>query len=59
MSTHIRDEDRIVPLDDETRETALEVVQELNEDGLRVVAVAYREFPTAHRRVSPWPMRAN
>ncbi len=44
VSTHIRDEDRIVPLDPETRETALEVVQELNEDGLRVVAVAYREF---------------
>ncbi len=45
VSTHIRDEDRIVPLDDETRETALEVVQELNEDGLRVIAIAYREFP--------------
>jgi Mg2+-importing ATPase len=45
VSTSIRDEDRIVPLDPETRETALEVVQELNEDGLRVVAVAYREFP--------------
>ncbi len=45
VSTQIRDEDRIVPLDAETRETALEVVQELNEDGLRVVAVAYREFP--------------
>jgi P-type Mg2+ transporter len=44
VSTHIRDEDRIVPLDPETRDTALEVVQELNEDGLRVVAVAYREF---------------
>jgi Mg2+-importing ATPase len=46
VSTHIRDEDRIIPLDDETRETALEVVQELNEDGLRVIAIAYREFPT-------------
>ncbi|MGH7655377.1 MAG: magnesium-translocating P-type ATPase [Gemmatimonadaceae bacterium] len=45
VSTQLRDEDRIVPLDPETRETALEVVQELNEDGLRVVAVAYREFP--------------
>ncbi len=45
VSTQIRDEDRIVPLDPETRETALEVVEELNEDGLRVVAVAYREFP--------------
>ncbi|HXD24137.1 MAG TPA: magnesium-translocating P-type ATPase [Gemmatimonadaceae bacterium] len=44
VSTQIRDEDRIVPLDPETRETALEVVEELNEDGLRVVAVAYREF---------------
>jgi Mg2+-importing ATPase len=45
VSTYIRDEDRIIPLDDETRETALEVVQELNEDGLRVIAIAYREFP--------------
>jgi Mg2+-importing ATPase len=44
VSTSVRDEDRVIPLDAETRETALEVVQELNEDGLRVVAVAYREF---------------
>ena len=46
VSTQLRDEDRICPLDAETRETALEVVQELNEDGLRVIAIAYREFPT-------------
>jgi Mg2+-importing ATPase len=44
VSSWLRDEDRIVPLDDETRATALEVVHELNEDGMRVVAVAYREF---------------
>jgi Mg2+-importing ATPase len=44
VSTSLRDEDRIVPLDAETRATALDVVQELNEDGMRVVAVAYREY---------------
>lgn len=42
----VRDEDRIEPLDAARIETAKEVARELNEDGLRVVAVAYREFPT-------------
>ncbi|HEU4988856.1 MAG TPA: magnesium-translocating P-type ATPase [Gemmatimonadaceae bacterium] len=51
----VRDEDpdpdappRVVPLDDERRADAMELVSELNEDGFRVVAVAYREFPTTH-----------
>ncbi len=44
--TLVRDEDRIVPLDGTRIETAKEVARELNEDGLRVVAVAYRDFPT-------------
>ncbi|MDE3151231.1 MAG: magnesium-translocating P-type ATPase [Gemmatimonadota bacterium] len=50
-----RDEDpdpdappRVVPLDEERRADAAELVGELNEDGFRVVAVAYREFPTTH-----------
>lgn len=44
--TQVRDEDRIEPLDADAIEAAKEVARELNEDGLRVVAVAYREFPT-------------
>ena len=46
VCTHVRDEDRVVPLDKDCASTAQDVVRELNEDGLRVVAVAYREFPT-------------
>jgi len=44
--TKVRDEDRVEALDANCIETAKEVARELNEDGLRVVAVAYREFPT-------------
>ena len=39
---------RVVPLDEETRNDARELVAEMNEDGFRVVAVAYRSFPTTH-----------
>jgi P-type Mg2+ transporter len=53
--THVLDEDSevngraaIVELKDERRQDAKELVAELNEDGFRVVAVAYREFPTTH-----------
>ena len=45
VCTHARDEDRVVPLDQEAIETAQDVARELNEEGLRVVAVAYREYP--------------
>jgi Mg2+-importing ATPase len=51
---YVRDEplpgetERIVELRDERREDAKELVAEMNEDGFRVVAVAYREFPTTH-----------
>jgi len=44
VCTHARDEDRVVPLDPEAIKTAQDVARELNEDGLRVVAVAYREY---------------
>src|SRR5450756_372663 len=44
VCTHARDEDRVVPLDQEAIETAQDVARELNGDGLRVVAVAYREY---------------
>ena len=38
----------VAPLEDERRQDAKELVAELNEDGFRVVAVAYRAFPTSH-----------
>jgi Mg2+-importing ATPase len=38
------DEERVSDLDGERREDAKELVAELNEDGFRVVAVAYRDF---------------
>ncbi|MEO7085499.1 MAG: magnesium-translocating P-type ATPase [Gemmatimonadaceae bacterium] len=51
----VRDEDpeldrraNVVELEDERRQDAKDLVTELNEDGFRVVAVAYREFPTTH-----------
>jgi len=51
---YVRDEplpgetERIVELRDERREDAKELVAEMNEDGFRVVAVAYRDFPITH-----------
>jgi len=41
-------EARVVELEAERRDDARELVAELNEDGFRVVAVAYREYPTNH-----------
>ncbi len=52
--THVRDERahdgeaQVVDLEAERREDARELVAEMNEDGFRVVAVAYRLFPTTH-----------
>ena len=39
---------QVVELEDERRIDAKELVAELNQDGFRVVAVAYRDFPTTH-----------
>jgi P-type Mg2+ transporter len=39
---------QVVELEDERRFDAKELVAELNHDGFRVVAVAYRAFPTTH-----------
>jgi Mg2+-importing ATPase len=44
-----RDEGRVLPISDEARRNAVELLAEMNEDGLRAVAVAYREFPAADR----------
>jgi Mg2+-importing ATPase len=48
VCTHVRDEEHVVPLDDERRKDAADLVAELNADGFRVVAVAYREFDPNH-----------
>jgi P-type Mg2+ transporter len=55
VCTRVRDEPAepdapapVVDLTDERRADAAELVAELNEDGFRVVAVAYREFPVSH-----------
>ena len=48
VCTKVHDEERIVEFDGERREDAIELVSDLNEDGFRVVAVAYREFDVAH-----------
>ncbi|MDR1990175.1 MAG: magnesium-translocating P-type ATPase [Acidobacteriaceae bacterium] len=38
----------VVDLDEQRRAEAYELVTRMNEDGFRVVAVAYREFPITH-----------
>ncbi|MFI5279577.1 MAG: magnesium-translocating P-type ATPase [Gemmatimonadales bacterium] len=47
-----RDEGRVLPISDEARRNAVELLAEMNEDGLRAVAVAYREFPASERAYS-------
>src|SRR6185312_13570727 len=49
VCTHVRDEDVVTPLTADASESAVDLARELNEDGLRVVAVAYREFPVYDR----------
>jgi P-type Mg2+ transporter len=44
----VRDEELVTELTDERRDDAKELVAELNEDGFRVVAVAYRDFDEGH-----------
>ncbi|MFI5207238.1 MAG: magnesium-translocating P-type ATPase [Gemmatimonadales bacterium] len=44
-----RDEGRVTPISEEARQNAMELMAEMNEDGLRAVAVAYREFPATDR----------
>ncbi len=41
-------EGSVEPLDNELRETYRRVARELNDDGLRVIAVAYKEVPGGH-----------
>ncbi len=45
----VQDEDRVLELTDRARAEVLDLMREQNEDGLRVVAVAYREFEPGPR----------
>ncbi len=47
--TTVRDGDALVPMTEGARHVALDLARAQNDDGLRVVAVAYREFPDARR----------
>ncbi len=50
ISSQARIDGTIIPLDDKLRKEILEITGRLNDDGLRVVAVAYRElFTELHR----------
>ncbi|MCC7195871.1 MAG: magnesium-translocating P-type ATPase [Gemmatimonadaceae bacterium] len=44
ICTQVHDEDRVIPLDATTLADARGLVAEMNEDGFRAVAVAYRDF---------------
>ena len=48
----VKDGDLIKPLDDAIREGVLEFTSNLNNDGLRVIAVAYKEVPRQHEPYS-------
>jgi Mg2+-importing ATPase len=45
ISTHVKANERILPIDAAMREQVINLNQELNEDGLRAIAVAYKEIP--------------
>jgi len=45
----VRDGESLVPMTEGARHVALDLARAQNNDGLRVVAVAYREFPDARR----------
>jgi Mg2+-importing ATPase len=48
VCTRARDEEIVCDLEAERREDAQELIAELNADGFRVVAVAYRDFDRTH-----------
>ncbi len=44
VSCAVQAGDRVAPLDDPTRQAVMRVTTDMNEDGMRVVAVAYKTF---------------
>lgn len=49
VCTQVKVKDRILPIGDAIREQVMRLNQGLNEDGLRVIAVAYKELPLDQR----------
>jgi Mg2+-importing ATPase len=49
VCTRAEDGGELVPLTDELKQQVMQLTSNLNEDGLRVVAVAYKKFPSAAR----------
>ncbi|WP_242058052.1 MULTISPECIES: magnesium-translocating P-type ATPase [Nostoc] len=45
VSTYIESKGEILPLDESFQTQVTQLIQELNEDGFRVIAVAYKEMP--------------
>ena len=45
ISSHAEVDRELVPIEDVSKTRSYQVAQELNEDGLRVIAVAYKEVP--------------
>jgi P-type Mg2+ transporter len=52
VSTRIESEGKILPLDESFHAQVPQLIQELNEDGFRVIAVAYKEMPPAQLNYS-------
>lgn len=52
VCTLVKVNDRILPIDTSIHEQVNQLNQELNEDGLRVIAVAYKELPLDQRNYS-------
>jgi Mg2+-importing ATPase len=49
VCTQVKLQDQILPIDASIREQVVRLNQDLNEDGLRVIAVAYKELPLDQR----------
>jgi Mg2+-importing ATPase len=48
VSTNVEMDGTVEAIDEELKEDLKRITQDLNEDGLRVIAVAYKEIPTDH-----------
>jgi P-type Mg2+ transporter len=48
VCSQVDGEGQVIPLDDELRKTYRDVARDLNDDGLRVIAVAYKVMPQDH-----------
>ncbi len=53
VCNYYRQDEQILPLESSHKEEAYKVVKELNSEGFRVIAVAYREVAQAHAAYEP------